>query len=193
MKKTIKIIMSLMFSFLIIFPTTTMASEDRVLENELIVLTEFIINTEEYCSEQAVDFYGVPVLKIKSLFDDSSEESIQNWIDRVGNIFVYHVFVDSAQLDGHKAKEILQNKDGIISISVNDGGDVKDDEPQEVGLIGDVNADESVDAFDCLIVKGIYFDSYDATEDELSRADINSDGEIDMFDYLEVKSIYFEQ
>ncbi len=58
-------------------------------------------------------------------------------------------------------------------------------------LAGDVNADGVVDMFDYLIVKGIYFEKYDYTEDEFKRADCNSDGVVDMFDYLEVKTAYF--
>jgi len=56
---------------------------------------------------------------------------------------------------------------------------------------GDVTADGAVDMFDYLIIKTIWFDLYDASEEELARADVDSSGEVDMFDYLEVKAICF--
>ncbi len=61
----------------------------------------------------------------------------------------------------------------------------------EAYIAGDVNGDGTVDAFDYLIVKGIYFEKYNATEEELVRADVYDDNVIDMFDYLMVKTIYF--
>lgn len=60
-------------------------------------------------------------------------------------------------------------------------------------VLGDVNADGNIDAFDYLIVKSIYFERYKATDLELVRADVLDDNVIDMFDYLVVKSIYFKQ
>ncbi len=256
-------------------------------EDKIFISTDFLINTEDYCSEQAVDFYGVPVLEIKAVYDYSSEESLQNWIDRAGNRFVYIALVDRS-MSVQEACNILKNKEGIVNCGVHcyEGHDMYTDlvpgfdyvegelvleayfpidlslytgeesydfygvkiieiensfcdtpeaafeqygvtaylikldpsvdELEAIELLddydwmmptyswifhiddpiildGDVNGDGIVDAFDCLIVKGIYFETYEATEDELARADINGDGEIDMFDYLEVKAIYFEQ
>lgn len=56
---------------------------------------------------------------------------------------------------------------------------------------GDVNGDGSVDMFDYLLIKNIYFDSYTPTAEEAGRADLTSDGAIDMFDYLALKTIIF--
>ena len=53
---------------------------------------------------------------------------------------------------------------------------------------GDVNGDHSIDMFDYVIVKSIYFKTYEPTEDELRRADIDSSGTIDMFDYVVLKA-----
>ena len=53
---------------------------------------------------------------------------------------------------------------------------------------GDVNLDGTVDMFDCLQIKSIYFGKVEATPDELAIADIDGDGIIDMFDYLSLKA-----
>lgn len=63
----------------------------------------------------------------------------------------------------------------------------------EAYIAGDVNGDGTVDAFDYLIVKSIYFESYNATDEEIVRADVYDDNIVDMFDYLNVKTIYFER
>lgn len=60
-------------------------------------------------------------------------------------------------------------------------------------ILGGTGTDYVPDMFLYLMIKSIYFGTYEATENELARADFNGDGEIDMFDYLEVKAIYFEQ
>lgn len=53
---------------------------------------------------------------------------------------------------------------------------------------GDVNADGSVDIFDYLLIKNIYFKNHVPTEQEAKRSDVNSDGLIDLFDYMLIKS-----
>ncbi len=104
-------------------------------------------------------------------------------------LFVYNVELYD-RFGGTEAELIWASEPNIKSFVQHTA--ILDKIPEDI-IDGDVNGDGIVDAFDCLIVKGIYFETYDATEDELLRADINGDGEVDMFDYLEVKAIYFEQ
>jgi len=54
----------------------------------------------------------------------------------------------------------------------------------------DINQDGTVDMFDYLLVKSIYF-GRDVSAEEYPLADCNEDGIIDSFDYLIVKSTYF--
>ncbi len=57
--------------------------------------------------------------------------------------------------------------------------------------IGDVNCDETLDMFDYLLIKSIYFEEYVPDEAQKELADINGDNSIDMFDYLLIKRAYF--
>jgi len=52
---------------------------------------------------------------------------------------------------------------------------------------GDVNLDGTVDMFDCLRIKTIYFGKATPDEAEALRSDIDGNGTIDVFDYLELK------
>lgn len=58
--------------------------------------------------------------------------------------------------------------------------------------LGDVNADNAVDMYDCMMIKSIYFGVYLPTAAELVRADPVADGTVDMYDYMSVKSICFK-
>lgn len=57
---------------------------------------------------------------------------------------------------------------------------------------GDVNGDGEIDAFDYLLLKGIYFETVNYSFEDFVRADADFDGEITPFDYLIVKNVYFE-
>lgn len=58
-------------------------------------------------------------------------------------------------------------------------------------LLGDVNADGTVDQVDYLLVRRSCFNTYALSEAETMRADVNADGEIDQLDYLCIKRISF--
>ncbi|MBQ0092355.1 MAG: discoidin domain-containing protein [Clostridiales bacterium] len=53
---------------------------------------------------------------------------------------------------------------------------------------GDVNGDDSVDAFDYQMLKAAVLNSYEATEAELARMDVNDDQSVDAFDYQMLKA-----
>lgn len=52
---------------------------------------------------------------------------------------------------------------------------------------GDVNFDETIDAFDYILVKRQCMDTVTLSEKQLLSADVNGDGSIDKFDYILIK------
>ncbi len=77
----------------------------------------------------------------------------------------------------------------IISVFTFSVSAVAEDE-QTSGKVPD-GATDTLDMFDYLLIKAIYFGTYAPNEDEAARSDVNADGNIDMFDYLAVKRAYF--
>ena len=57
--------------------------------------------------------------------------------------------------------------------------------------LGDINRDSKIDAYDYILCKRIYFDTYQPKMNELTLADVNSDGAVDMYDYILIKRHYF--
>lgn len=153
-----------------------------------VTLDEFVVNLNikidmsEYESGNKTDFFGVEIIRIEPLFNED---------DTTADNIIYGYLVVIKEIYGAaEAEAIFNDCENISSFNRNY---FVFDLFGEAYVDGDINGDDVVDAFDCLIVKGIYFETYEANEDEITRADLNGDGEIDMFDYLEVKSIYFEQ
>ena len=64
----------------------------------------------------------------------------------------------------------------------------KDMGPEPEFATGDVNGDDSVDAFDYQMLKAAVLNSYEATEAELARMDVNDDQSVDAFDYQMLKA-----
>ncbi len=60
---------------------------------------------------------------------------------------------------------------------------------EEVG--GDANGDGTLDQFDYIFVKRIYFDTITVFQFDKARADVNKDKTLDQFDYILVKRAYF--
>lgn len=158
---------------------TQYVKEDGTIYGEYVIISYQKVDIEPFDNGETDEFFGVKVAKVKAL----SEVELTDGM----TIYPYVVVLQDV-FAGAEAEAIWAANESIRSVTNNSYTGLP-----ATYIDGDVNADGVVDAFDCLIVKGIYFDSYEATEDELTRADINGDGEIDMFDYLKVKAIYFEQ
>lgn len=56
---------------------------------------------------------------------------------------------------------------------------------------GDINKDGTIDTFDYILIKSIYFGTFSPIESELGQADVNTDGNIDFIDCLIIKNIIF--
>ena len=52
----------------------------------------------------------------------------------------------------------------------------------------DVNADGTVNMFDYIAIKSVYFNIGDIDSNVAARSDINGDGKVNIFDYLTVKT-----
>ena len=76
----------------------------------------------------------------------------------------------------------------LVALPITAFADPSTEPPYE---IGDVNRDETLDMFDYLLIKSIYFEEYIPDEAQEELADINGDNSIDMFDYLLIKRAYF--
>ncbi len=60
------------------------------------------------------------------------------------------------------------------------------------GLRGDINANGKIDMTDYILLKRVYFGTFDLTDEELGFADVNANGKVDMTDYILLKRVYFE-
>lgn len=65
-------------------------------DNELIVLTNYLVDLSEYEGEGPFDFNGVDITHIEPLFNAESEESIANRIEKMGYLFSYTVTVSDS-------------------------------------------------------------------------------------------------
>ncbi len=93
--------------------------------------------------------------------------------------------------NGHTEGQWVTLEDGSQELRCTVCGELLDTKAAPEYAVGDVNADGSVDMFDYLVIKNIYFDNYTPDAGERERADLTDDGSIDMFDYLALKSLIF--
>ena len=185
MKKTIAILVSLCFlasmfgvvAYAVDTPYKDMTSIERFylpeFQSEYInVGTNLEIDMSVYQGEGPFDFYGVRVLSVKKLYDQTD----------IGlQVFVYGVFWDiNAHNDAYEVAEILEaneNIDRVVTFS-------------EYGN-GDINKDSEVDQYDYILASRIYFGTYEASDVEMGYADMDDDGEITVYDYILIKRTYF--
>ena len=64
-------------------------------------------------------------------------------------------------------------------------------EVDESVILGDVNADGSVDQYDYILVKRHYFETRMLTDAEFVRGDVNRDNKVDQYDYILIARHYF--
>lgn len=57
--------------------------------------------------------------------------------------------------------------------------------------LGNMNGDEAIDMYDCLMLKSAIMGQYAPDAEEFRRGDVDCDGELTMYDYLAVKSHVF--
>ena len=66
-----------------------------------------------------------------------------------------------------------------------------EDPSEEIGELGDVDGNDTIDQYDYLLVKRAYFNTYSLSEDAQKRADVDRSGTVDPVDYLYIKRHYF--
>ena len=153
---------------------------------KVLATTDYMLNLSQYMGEGPFDLYGVPVSSLKLVGGGSEEE----FFSKYG--FCYYSIILEPEITVKDAVTVLTSTGKFTSVGPNWYVYIDGEEPSRWRK-GDINRDGTIDAFDCLKVKGWYFGTANLSEIQIERADVNKDGEIDMFDYLEVKSIYFEQ
>ena len=187
MKKLLFLIVSMcMLCSMIIHP---FAFEIKVTEggreyaaHQLIVGTNYLVDTSLYDGTEAKDFHGVSVKTIECLimFHDPNE-----WFDKYGHM-EYLIILDES-VDELEAIEILSACEGIRHAGLNTVEYPADD---TTAKIGDVNCNGKIDARDYLLLKRAYFGTYELECDD-AVADINGNGKLDARDYLLIKRAYF--
>lgn len=61
-------------------------------------------------------------------------------------------------------------------------------EPTPVYDDRDINMDGKVNMFDYILVKSVYFDNSNSSDEVKARCDVNGDGKVNLFDYMVVKT-----
>ncbi len=188
MKKTI-IFTVLICIVLCVIPTTNVFAKDiKVTEggieyaaHQLMVSTNYLVDTSLYDGTEAKDFHGVSVKTIECMimFHDPNE-----WFDKYGRM-EYLIILDES-VDELEAIEILSACEGIRHAGLN----TVEYPADPIIINGDVNENGKIDARDYLLLKRAYFGTYEL-ECEPEVADVNDNGKLDARDYLLLKRAYF--
>jgi len=106
----------------------------------------------------------------------------------------YKIYRDSAWMgivpaDQLEYTDIIAESDVVYEYcieAVNDCGDSpwQCDTGYTVSPGGDVNADDSIDVLDIVVMVTIIIETYEPSDDESSAADMNSDGVVDVLDIV---------
>jgi len=143
---------------------------------KLIVRTNAKIDSSVYKDKTDFELYGV--------FLKSAEPIVERDASEIGDAkYTYTFIVDKTKIDNAvTACEILNSHENVISA---------DGFVMSMYGYGDINGDNSVDQFDYILAKRIYFETYTPSDLELGFADMDFDGEITIYDCILVSRTYF--
>ncbi len=96
---------------------TLIPSAEPYVENELLVLTNEMLDLSEYTQGDLFDFYGVPVIAIDPSFGSTPQE-VEQWLSVVDDMFPYSLTLHPA-CTVTKAMSILKDNQSIINASPN--------------------------------------------------------------------------
>ena len=74
----------------------TNETSSSYIEDEVIVLTNVYYDKDDYSEAETYFFNGISIVSISPLFDDSTSDLLNSWIQIVGNTFPYLIKLDSS-------------------------------------------------------------------------------------------------
>lgn len=129
---------------------------------------------------EAFDFLGLKVTEVRLY--DSELSPADEWFKDYG-YYIHSVTLDSS-VKATEALDIIYSQEHA-SAELDYYVYPEEDKPR------DVNADGTINIFDYMLAKSIYFEKVDATEDQIKRADVNKDGKVNVLDMMAIKTYIF--